>query len=738
MAKKRKKKSNQYHAEIEHNCNYEDPRVLTAMIRRTYQQFSQRYKEDTRFNERMDFDPAWLKRRIQATANYTPKVRELVCDICPTIDDYFYLEEEWAKINALNLTTYDTLEDQTSISMAAAIWVLDQVNEAGRLIELKRILPKDDGRIEEECMSRYPSIWDPCYDEELIWAVAYVLRNRNQDCAGIPMKKDSSLQNNAIMDAYTAAGKQHQDVPSRKQFEEMMALIPAEVRLRAEQHFEEKLWEITERFFRARSITVREQVENAKKLDDLHDRVNAYMETMMNEKMPRTSVNEVLPRTGFAPIGAASRLSQMMNNPLQYLEYSAGVEQQLDEQASAITERISRLLLAVSIMANQEVADFDGGIGKEAAKCLEGYVPGDPYEICFALFSLVDRDSDLPWLYFSGTAQMRNVCAALPWYDGDFCDYADPVWDAEPAEPEAAKKRKPSELPDFYALEYTDNRDDPSCRSYSNLAQIIYDLTGSLMPRNLHLYDSIMPELRHYGITGKKLQTPLLLCMGILGTAQRQVGCAHFDFSELERLLAECAAETDDTENDEAENADQVEMLQNEVAQLKTEIKRMKRGLYEAEKASREAQTEIAALQQKSKEEKQELADLREIVFRQENEIEEATETESDISLPYEVQARTVVFGGHDTWAKAIKPMLTGKIRFVDRAMQPNADLIRRASVVWLQSNSMSHHTYYAIMNIVRANNIPLRYFTFASAEKCALQLAEADRFSGENYGKQQ
>ena len=58
MAKKRKKKSNQFHAEIEHDCNYEDPRVLNAMIRRTYQQFTQRYKENTRFNERMDYDPA--------------------------------------------------------------------------------------------------------------------------------------------------------------------------------------------------------------------------------------------------------------------------------------------------------------------------------------------------------------------------------------------------------------------------------------------------------------------------------------------------------------------------------------------------------------------------------------------------------------------------------------------------------------------------------------------------------
>ena len=71
--------------------------------------------------------------------------------------------------------------------------------------------------------------------------------------------------------------------------------------------------------------------------------------------------------------------------------------------------------------------------------------------------------------------------------------------------------------------------------------------------------------------------------------------------------------------------------------------------------------------------------------------------------------------------------MLTGDIRFVDRGMRPDADLIRHADMVWIQPNSLSHGDYYRIIRIIRTRNIPLHYFKFASAEKCALQLAAED-----------
>ena len=57
----------------------------------------------------------------------------------------------------------------------------------------------------------------------------------------------------------------------------------------------------------------------------------------------------------------------------------------------------------------------------------------------------------------------------------------------------------------------------------------------------------------------------------------------------------------------------------------------------------------------------------------------------------------------------------------------PNAQLIRQADTIWIQANALSHAFFYKIITEARKYDIPVRYFSFASAEKCAEQLALAD-----------
>ena len=83
-----------------------------------------------------------------------------------------------------------------------------------------------------------------------------------------------------------------------------------------------------------------------------------------------------------------------------------------------------------------------------------------------------------------------------------------------------------------------------------------------------------------------------------------------------------------------------------------------------------------------------------------------------------------VVFGGHPTWLKAIKPMLPD-VKFIEGV--PSSEQIKGAEMVWLQTNYMSHKAFYKIIDIVRSKNIPLRYFTSASAAKGAEQVVAAD-----------
>ena len=134
----------------------------------------------------------------------------------------------------------------------------------------------------------------------------------------------------------------------------------------------------------------------------------------------------------------------------------------------------------------------------------------------------------------------------------------------------------------------------------------------------------------------------------------------------------------------------------------------------------------MAELEEQIAGERQELKDLRELVFNQQEKIYYEDTEVSKIDFPYNAAKRIVVFGGHDSWAREIKQKLPN-VRFIDRTMQPNAELIRRADIVWIQTNSLSHAYYYKIIDEVRKYHVPVRYFSYASALKCAEQVAEED-----------
>lgn len=67
-------------------------------------------------------------------------------------------------------------------------------------------------------------------------------------------------------------------------------------------------------------------------------------------------------------------------------------------------------------------------------------------------------------------------------------------------------------------------------------------------------------------------------------------------------------------------------------------------------------------------------------------------------------------------------------VRFIDRDMLPNPDLIRHADVVWIQTNALAHKYFYRIIEEVRKHNILLRYFSYSGVAKCAEQIVKEDR----------
>ena len=169
-----------------------------------------------------------------------------------------------------------------------------------------------------------------------------------------------------------------------------------------------------------------------------------------------------------------------------------------------------------------------------------------------------------------------------------------------------------------------------------------------------------------------------------------------------------------------------VEELKARIAALQSENRRLRQTVYEADRELRETKKAAEVQEQKAELDRQELADLRELVFHLQEDVYDAEAEDTGITFPYHNFQRIVVFGGHDSWTREIKPRLPD-VRFVDKDMVPNAELIRRAEIVWIQANAISHAYYYKILDETRKHSIPVRYFSYASALKCAEQLAEQD-----------
>lgn len=259
-------------------------------------------------------------------------------------------------------------------------------------------------------------------------------------------------------------------------------------------------------------------------------------------------------------------------------------------------------------------------------------------------------------------------------------------------------------------------------------------MTGAILPRNTRRYDGIKKQLRKDGLSNARIDRAISAVM-VLGEVQRQSSNWLFDAFPMDDRPDEAAGEGDpgriplpaETEEETGALAEAAERLNAENAALKKENDRLRQAAHAALCEVKESQQRIEKLELEAEEHTQELADLRELVFNQQNGEYEKAVPESSVAFPYETRRRTVVFGGHDSWLREIRQKLPA-VRFVDRGASPNADLIRNADVIWIQTNSLAHKHYYKIIDVVRKYSKPIRYFAYASATKCAEQVVAEDK----------
>lgn len=726
--------------------DYADIRQLTQMVEETYRGHEKVVRRATekagRTKDDLDYGTLHVKRRVAATVSATPQAMARVKGIYPNIPGgMFSLEETWARINASTFFAYDKMEEEDTLTLAVAMWMLDHIKASSKLQDAVRLLPRDEDVLDDVYL---PDVWDACHSDELLRGMVYAIQHRNADCAALPrwhQKQAGDQERRFFMDDYTAAGIHRQQVPSRQRFEALTQLIPQSAMDQAAQRCEEKMWEWAVRYFSCLAIFAKEEQRLHIKMERLHQEAEAKAkEQQARQEALQAAMEGKGPVMSPLRIQPPTELLRPMNEPfpsemadaLGFMVYFQAEEERLENAKDALFEKVVDFQLAVQHVNTSFRREDMNAFGQETASIMAGFSVDDPYEPCFGMLYLIDQGSDLPWLYAMGLSVLHQASIRLPWYPIEYDEEDDPLWtdaDSYTGERRPTVEALPSgipapEMPDWYRLDYLDQSQDPLFQAPMNLAQIFYELTGAVMPRNPQRYYPALRELSYYGIKGKKATLPLLYCMTLAGEAKRR----DCDIRQLLRDT-EVYGEAEASAAAEAEPLSAPDpQLPADITALKEENKRLRLALHHANREFRAHREQDEARARTAENQRQELADLRTLVFhREEGAREDDTPSDPSIAFPYETKRRTLVFGGHDSWRKEIKPRLPDA-RFIGKEMVPDTNLLRNAEIIWIQTNCLSHKQYEIIMRVARGRDIPVHYFAYASAVKCAEQVVREER----------
>jgi hypothetical protein len=621
-----------------------------------------------------DLSEKYCTRRVEAVTRLIPEMRKRYVEQYPDMD----IAEEFAEIASTLNTTYDELDACFLLCQGAAIWMLDQIVESAGTVELCRLLSEFDNTID------IPEVYDTRYAPNLITKMICMLlcRYGEDDKNVIPSSYFTRQDENSI-------------------FDEILTLIPENAKSTAAENLQRKYWEWADLYFEALYPVVQSNNALHKRMERFENELKELTARNLSRRAQNTALSLLLPEKVFNDdvYRRQEEILRIENRMEELTEAAGNMSDQLHEYRYSSVQ--------IDMMDRQSVLEY---MAPEIVDKMLAFPIEDPYEICFALLYLLNQDDDCVWSYSFMLAVVSRAVAMLPWSGAVFNESNDGYWYNND------EKIPPQPLDsEWYERKYIGDRDATGRRDDVNLAQLVYQYTGVIVPRNTRRYDGAAKKLRKNGL--KPSQASMLCAvMNILGEASRQQKYlpdgTTAETSPIEPAAAEQSAE---------ENA----QLKRELTQLKAQMKKINHDLsqenailqdklFKAEKAS-------AAMAQ-------ELTDLREIVFNQQRSVPQEKEEPAKIAFPYRTDRRVIAFGGHDSWLREIK-FKVPDVRFMGEDIS-SAEVIRRADVVWIQTNCIGHNTYYNVIDLVRRYGRKVRYFKYASAVKCAEQVAEEEEKS--------
>lgn len=646
-------------------------------------------------------------RKMHAALNTLPKVKQMFHKTNHLVSKELFIEEDWFCCNAILSESLDMQNERYNLALGAAIWILDELKKAGKLesgSEVISFISETAKAIDIKiCI---PDFWDLSYGQDLVACVIAIITSRNYDCS--LSLKDQELINRYsninfcrfFGDLATVRRSQHQDVASRKAFDTLLSFIPEEAKKAATDKFEKLVWNITERYVRCRCAYALNEIKLPKTLERLKRQSEELYRASAATSYHPTAVlaNPIV--IGPNPVYTMTERSKLGvgEERIQRIKTAQRLQEELEKaqnQSDLVMKQISSLWCAMEdlpILSPDKVRDgFDETV-YAVWKDFDGI--NNPYELCFAALYLIDNDNDLVWLHHPCNLLMNFVGTALPWYTNAKTD--DTGFD---------KKSLNDAYTSSYKIQFVSSTGIPC-----NWAQIVYQLSGSLWPRELSEVEqrSIQNWLNEYGIA----EIPS-------SSSMQQLNCM-IRSNDLGHMLMKQGA-LDAASKERFYEGDQKKC--DEISKLNDEISKLKNQLYEADKTIQTLGSKCKDVSGEREREKIELKALRDWMFEQQ--LTENTEDEEDDAIQFPVRTKTqkiVSYGGHKTWIREIRRMLPD-VKFYDGEVTPNEDLIANADMVWIQTNCIGHPSYYKIIDIVKNCKIPFKCFSHASAKLCAKQL---------------
>lgn len=710
----------------------------------------------------------------------TPEYKEHLCSVVSYIGYYPWVRTNYSNVQSICLMLY-----------VAAKWIAKEIANAGKAEEMEQILKEEEKTEGVDTMLPPPSV-DTEFPESTLRLIARILQRRNIYEMN-KFKEDRGRYERLLLNNAEAEGRFNDKDEHRDRYLRLISLIPESSIKGAMESLEEvgyNLADITIKETAPYNVRLKQTEKVFVEKVELHNRkVDQYLKEA--QELGRVTQTKSIEEVAHSVINdmrnkQLSGSGHFIKNMTDFSHSEAGFREALRdvnggrdpfhlEELRAISDKADSLYNEIENIYNQRCEHIfkmlalsahvhslrkckdlvNEGAEEGQAEMVEMLIPvEDPYALSFAFLWGLENNNVWTWAAGFGELLMNRIFRLTPWSvserneesitrrinevnltraredrytiskddegkiqvkdrdDFVVCKIVDSVKQEEEKKDEDTQEELPPLDIGFLADDFAiHNKKDGTYYGYE---QLLYRETGFLLPAANDYIRKVYDAYINAGMEASKATIMAFMS-----------GALHASRSKY----ADIVSGSKEATNDEEEKQAEIHSLEESLRDAEARIAKEKDRLYEAEKRIRELEEELEEKKRDSEMEQKELAELREIVFLLESGEETEEQAEDEVEWPYDVQKPTVVFGGHDSWARAITPMLKGDIRFIDKdaAYHFDTKLLKKAESIWIQANAISHSAYYRIMDTARLLHKQIHYFTNASATICARQLVEID-----------